>query len=61
MGRCVSHFYSITHVTGQCVLENVKLRPEAFDYLKLPIAIGSGSIGRLSFKVTRGDFESRIH
>ena len=38
-------------VAGQCVLENVQLRPEAFDYLKLPVAIGAGSVGRLCLKV----------
>ncbi len=34
------------------MLENVQLRPEAFDYLKLPVAIGAGSVGRLCIKVS---------
>ena len=36
---------------GQCVLQDVRLRKDAFDYLKLPLSIHSGSIGRLCIKV----------
>ena len=45
-------------VAGQCVLENVQLRPEAFDYLKLPVAIGAGSVGRLCLKVLLSTFQT---
>lgn len=33
--------------TGQGVLENVRIRGEAFEYLKLPVAIAEGSVGKL--------------
>jgi hypothetical protein len=36
---------------GQCILQDVRLLPDAFDYLKLPVAIHSGTIGRLCIKV----------
>ncbi|KXZ51516.1 hypothetical protein GPECTOR_12g479 [Gonium pectorale] len=36
--------------SGSGVLENVKLRAEAFDYLKLPFAVHEGSVGRLRIK-----------
>lgn len=38
---------------GQGVLENVRLRGEAFDYLKLPVCIESGVVGRLRIQVGR--------
>lgn len=36
---------------GQGVLEDVALRPGAFDYLKLPIAIQEGRVGKLKIQV----------
>lgn len=38
-------------LAGQGVLEDVALRPGAFDYLKLPIAIQEGRVGKLKVQV----------
>eukprot|EP00775_Hariotina_reticulata_P007319 gene7319-7531_t len=46
---------------GQGVLENVKLRVEAFEYLQLPFVIKEGSIGRLKLQASEGsgsDYDS---
>ncbi|CAI0559649.1 unnamed protein product [Linum tenue] len=36
----------------EVLLENVELIPEAFDYLRLPLALKYGRVGRLSIKVS---------
>jgi hypothetical protein len=36
------------------VLQNVRLRVEAFDYLQLPVAVKHGSIGKLKLQVWWG-------
>lgn len=36
---------------GQCILENVRLRADAFEYLQLPFAVKEGCIGRLQLQV----------
>ncbi|MEW5302355.1 MAG: hypothetical protein WDW36_005151 [Sanguina aurantia] len=40
--------------SGQGVLEDVALRPAAFDYLKLPIAIQEGRVGKLKIQIPWG-------
>ncbi len=40
------------------MLENVKVRTEAFDYLQLPFAIDEGSIGRLQIQIPWGRWRS---
>ena len=40
-----------SHRAGRCVLENVRLRVEAFDYLQLPFDIQEGSIQELQLQV----------
>jgi N-terminal region of Chorein or VPS13 len=42
----------VLHTAGQGTLENVEIIPEAFDYLKLPIAIKEGSVGKLKIHVS---------
>ncbi|GFR45602.1 hypothetical protein Agub_g6999, partial [Astrephomene gubernaculifera] len=42
--------------SGSGVLENVRLRAEAFDYLKLPFAIHEGVVGRLRIKIPWGNW-----
>ena len=42
------------HPAGQCELENVQLRVEAFDHLKLPFAIHEGRVGKLRLQVCVG-------
>eukprot|EP00798_Chlamydomonas_sp_ICE-L_P001433 gene1433-32806_t len=39
---------------GQGVLENVKLRPEAFEYLQLPFSVSEGCIGKLRLQIPWG-------
>ena len=43
---------------AQGVLENVKVRTEAFDYLQLPFDIDEGSIGRLQIPIPWGQWRS---
>ncbi|GIL46442.1 hypothetical protein Vafri_3434, partial [Volvox africanus] len=42
--------------SGSGVLENVRLRAEAFDYLNLPFAIHDGVVGRLRIKIPWGNW-----
>lgn len=35
-------------------LENVRLKPEALDYLQLPVAVREGRIGRLKLQLPFG-------
>jgi hypothetical protein len=37
--------------SGVVRLENVRLKPDAFDHLKLPFAVRGGTIARLELKV----------
>lgn len=50
-GLFAEYIFSNANITGEVELENVPLRKDAFQYLRLPLAITSGLIGTVKLRI----------